>query len=106
MLAQGKAKEEEFKKFFKKVFDASVQQDMKEHWDFGVKFDVFGVARHDQFHEILGHAITSFTFDKNLVDLFIVQIADRPFDQIALFIDFRRGNGFQRQCADLFPHPL
>ena len=51
MLAQGKAKEEEFKKFFKKVFDASVQQDMKEHWDFGVKFDVKmikSVRRHQQ----------------------------------------------------------
>ena len=40
MLAQGKAKEEEFKKFFKRIFDASREEDMKEHWDFGVKFDV------------------------------------------------------------------
>jgi hypothetical protein len=51
MLAQGKAKEEEFKKFFKKVFDAYVQQDMKEHWDFGVRFDVKmikSVRRHQQ----------------------------------------------------------
>ena len=56
MLAQGKAKEEEFKRFFKKVFNASVQQDMKEHWDFGVKFDVKmmkSVRRHQQKDETI-----------------------------------------------------
>jgi len=40
MLAKGKAREIQFQKFFKKIFEATREQDIKEHWDFGVKFDV------------------------------------------------------------------
>ena len=51
MLAKGKAREIQFQKFFNKVFEANRQQDMEEHWDFGVKFDVKmikSVKRHQQ----------------------------------------------------------
>ncbi len=61
---------------------------------------------HDHFHEVFGNAIATFAFDQNLVNVAIIKIADRAFDQIAFFIDFRRRNGLQRQLADLFPQPL
>lgn len=37
---EGKRKEDEFAKFFNKVTKSSREQDIKEHWDFNVKFDV------------------------------------------------------------------
>ena len=78
----------------------------KQRQVFAIEFHVFGVARHDHFHEIFGDAIAAFTFNKNFVNIAIVQIADRPFDQVALFINLGGGNGFQRQFTDLFPQTL
>ena len=40
MLDIGKDKEREFSLFFDKVIEASDGQDMKEHWDFCVRYDV------------------------------------------------------------------
>ena len=54
---------------------------------FGVQFHVFGMGRHDHFHEIFGNAIPRLAFDQHFVDILGIQIADRAFDQIALFID-------------------
>ena len=68
-----------------------------------VVFHVHSVGRHDHFHEVLGNAVTALALDQHLVNLAAVKVADRAFDQIALFIDFRRRNGFQRQLADLLP---
>ena len=72
----------------------------------GIGFHVLGVGRHDHLHEVLGVAIACLAFDQNLVDLAGVEIADGTVDQIALFIDRRGRDGFQRQVADLFPLPL
>ena len=71
-----------------------------------IPFHVLGVGRHDHLHEILGDAIAAFAFDQNLINIAVIKIADRPFDQVAFLIDLGRRNGFQRQFADLFPHPL
>ena len=43
--------------------------------------------------------------DKNLVDVLVVRVADRPLDQVAFLVDRRRGDRFQRQLADLLPEP-
>ena len=72
---------------------------------FLVELHVLGVARHDHFHEVLGHAIAAFAFDQNFVDLLGVKIADRALDQVAFLVDLGRRDGFQRQFADLFPEP-
>ncbi len=72
----------------------------------GVAFHVLAVGRHDHLHEILGGPVTGFALNDDLVDLFGIKITDRPFDQVALFVDLGRGDGFQRQFADLFPQTL
>ena len=64
------------------------------------------MRRHDHFHEVLGHAVSAFAFHQNLVNLAVIKIADRAFDQVAFFIDFRRCHGLKRQLADLFPQAL
>ena len=45
MLADGKRKEVEFSKFFKKVKEATMEEDIHEHWDFCVKYDVKMIKR-------------------------------------------------------------
>ena len=72
----------------------------------GVMFHVLGMGRHDHFHEVLGLAIARFSFHKDLVDVLVIQVTDRAFDQVALFVDHRGSNRFQGQLADLFPHPF
>lgn len=37
---EGKKREDEFAKFFDKVTKSTKQQDIKEHWDLNIKFDV------------------------------------------------------------------
>ena len=79
----------------------------REQWQgVGIKLHVLGVARHDHFHEVLGHAIALLTLDKHFVDFLGIQVTDRPFDQVAFFVNFGRRRGFQRQIADLFPQTL
>mmetsp|Transcript_18163 Transcript_18163/g.28373 ORF Transcript_18163/g.28373 Transcript_18163/m.28373 type:complete len:697 (-) Transcript_18163:5201-7291(-) len=75
----------------------------KERQAFGIELHVFGVGRHDHFHEVLGGAVAPLALDKDLVNLAVIEVADRTFDQVAFFIDFRGRNGFQRQLADLLP---
>ena len=67
---------------------------------------VFRVAWHDHFHKVFGVAVSALTLNQYFFDIAIIEIADRTFDQIALFIDFGRRDGFQRQFADLFPKTL
>ncbi|MGA1702645.1 MAG: hypothetical protein ACO393_04085 [Methylophilaceae bacterium] len=45
MLSIGKRKEVEFAKFFEKVQEATKEQDIKEHWDFNVRYDVKMIKR-------------------------------------------------------------
>ena len=78
----------------------------KQRQVFFIPFHVLRVRRHYHLHEVLGDAIAALALDKDLVDLAVIQIADRAFDKVALFIDFCRRDGFQRQLADLFPQAL
>ena len=48
------------------------------------------MGRHDHLHEVLGDAVPAFTFDKHLVNLAVIKVADRAFDQVAFFIDLGR----------------
>lgn len=47
-LKQGKKKEVEFSKLFKDVVFADKNQDMNEHWDVCVKYDVKSIKRKDR----------------------------------------------------------
>ena len=71
-----------------------------------VVLHVLGVGRHDHLHEVLGHAIAALALDEDLVDLAVIQVADRPLDQVTLLVDLGRRDGFQRQLADLLPQAL
>ena len=68
--------------------------------------DVLGMARHDHLHEVLGRAEAALALDQHFVDLAAVEIADRPFYEVAFLVDLGRRDGFQRQLANLFPKPL
>ena len=71
-----------------------------------IVFHVFGMGRHDHFHEVFCFTIAGLALNNHLIDLFGIEIADGAFDQIALFVDFRGCHGLQRELADLFPHTL
>lgn len=45
MLRIGKQKEQEFARFFRNVSQATEEQDMKEHWDLNVRYDVKMIRR-------------------------------------------------------------
>ena len=48
MLQIGKRKEREFAEFFKKIIFSTEEQDMKEHWDLAVKYDVKMIKRQNR----------------------------------------------------------
>ena len=84
MLAKGKAREAQFQKYFKKIFLPSREEDMKEHWDFGVKFDVKmikSVKRHQKPDEAIHWVeLTNVNGEKGWLygeaDLFSFEIID------------------------------
>ena len=78
----------------------------KQRQAFLVMFHILGVGRHDHFHEILGRAIAFFAFHQNFVNLAVIQVADRTFDQVAFLVNLGRRDGFQRQFANLLPQAL
>ena len=63
------------------------------------------VARHQQLHELPGVAIAVLALDDHLVDVAIVDVADRALDEVAVLIDQRRRADLQRLLADLVPQP-
>ena len=68
-----------------------------------IGFDVAGMARHEHAHEVLGILVGGLARDNHLVDVFVIEIADRAFDQRTFFIDQRRGGRLHGQFADIFP---
>ena len=44
-MSIGKQKEQEFARFFRNVSEATTEQDMKEHWDLNVRYDVKMIRR-------------------------------------------------------------
>ncbi len=73
---------------------------------FVVELHVFRVGGHDHFHEVFGNAVAALALDVDLVNLAVVEVTDRAFDQVAFFVDFRGRDGLQRQLADLLPEAL
>ena len=63
------------------------------------------MARHEHAHEVLGLAIGLVAGDVNLVDVLVVEVADRALDEVALLVDQRRRDGGQRQLAHALPQP-
>ena len=70
-----------------------------------VGLHVLRMARHEHAHEVLGLAIGVVARDQYLVDILVVEVADRALDQAALLVDEGGGRGFQREVADVLPQP-
>ena len=69
------------------------------------RLDALGMARHEHAHEVLGLAVGVLAGDDDLVDVLVVEVADRSLDQRALLVDQGRGGGAQRQFAHVLPQP-
>ena len=82
---------------------------MPERAKIGVRVAVglndLGMARHQHAHEVLGLAVAFLAGDQDLVDVLVVEVADRALDQAAFLIDEGRGGRLQRQAADVLPQP-
>ena len=63
------------------------------------------MAGHQQFHEVLGGAVSVLAFDNNFLDLAIIDVADRALDEVTVRMDHRRRTGTERLFADLVPQP-
>ncbi len=62
-----------------------------------------GMARHEHAHEVLGLAIAVLAGDEDLVDVLVVEVADRALDQRAFLVDEGRRGRVQRQLAHGLP---
>ena len=70
-----------------------------------VGLDVLGMARHEHAHEVLGLAIAFVAGHQDLVDVLVVEVADRALDQRSLLIDEVGRRRLQRQVAHILPQP-
>src|SRR5262249_11923037 len=61
------------------------------------------MTRHQHAHEIAGIAKSFVARHHDLIDVFIVEVADRPLDQRALLVDESRRSRLQRKVAYRFP---
>ena len=62
------------------------------------------MARHQQLHEIAGVTIAVLALDHDLIDILVIDIADRALDQIAIMVDQRWRGRSQRRFADVVPN--
>ena len=62
-----------------------------------------GMARHEHAHEVLGLAVAVVAGDHDLVDVLVVEVADRALDQRAFLVDEGRRARVQRQLAHALP---
>ena len=62
------------------------------------------MAGHQHFHESLGGFVPVLAFNDDFLDFLVVDIADRPFDQVAVRMNQRRRNRGEGVFADLVPH--
>ena len=63
------------------------------------------MARHEHAHEVLGLAVAVVARDQDLLDVLVVEVADRALDQRAFLVDQRRRGGLQREVAHRLPQP-
>ena len=71
----------------------------------GIKLHFAGMARHQRLHEGAGLLVPGLAIDIDFVDFAGIDVADRPLDEIAVFIDQRRRAGVQGGFADFVPQP-
>ena len=65
--------------------------------------DVAGVARHQHAHEFMSFLMRNTSGDDDLLDVLVVEVADRALDQVAFLVDEARSHRLQRQLAHALP---
>ena len=68
-----------------------------------VEFDLVGLMRHELAHELGGALEARLALDQDLGDVGVVDVAQRPLDQIAFLVDQRRRRRAHRDLADRIP---
>ena len=82
------------------IFDAGA---LEQRNGVGILLYPAHMARHQQTHEVLRGAIAFLALDDDFLDILVIDIADRPLDEVAIIVDqFGRG-GLQRLFANLVP---
>ena len=71
----------------------------------GILLHAPGMARHQQLHEVLGGLVAMLALDDHFLDILVVDIADRPLDEVAVVMDQLGRGGAQRLLANLVPQP-
>ncbi|CUS45344.1 hypothetical protein MGWOODY_Smn815 [hydrothermal vent metagenome] len=71
----------------------------------GIMLHLAGMARHQELHELLGLAVPRLALDDHLVDVAVVDVADRALQQVAVAIDKGGRRRRQRRLADTVPQP-
>src|SRR5258706_8390558 len=66
----------------------------KERLGLLVELNVLRMARHEHAHEFLRFAMSFLTGYEDFVDIFIIEVADGPFDEVALFVHKARRRRF------------
>src|SRR3546814_13445298 len=61
------------------------------------------MAWHQQLHELLGGLVAVLALDEHFLDVAVIDVADRPLDQVAVRMDQRRRARFERLFANLVP---
>ncbi len=63
------------------------------------------VARHQHAHEVLGVMVGVIAGDDDLLDVLVIEVADRTLDEVAFLVDEVGGTRRQGEVADAFPQP-
>ena len=66
-------------------------------------FDLARMARHEQLHVIFGFFITVRAINHHLVKLFRIKVTNATANEIAFFINQRRGGGTDGFLAHFLP---
>ena len=65
--------------------------------------DVLGMARHEHAHEVFGFAVRFAAGDDHLVDVLVIEVADRALDEVAFLVDEARRLALQGEVANALP---
>ena len=76
---------------------------LEQRYGIGVLLHPARVTGHEQLHEVLGGAVARLALDDDVLDVLVVDVADRALDEVAVRMDQRGRARLQRGLADLVP---
>ena len=76
---------------------------LKQRHGVDIRLHASGVAGHQQLHELLGVGIALGALDDDLFDVLVIDVADRPLDEIAVLVNQRWRGAPQCVFTDFVP---